>query len=124
MLLLWHGIDILKVSNSIGILETLSRNLVTWQFGERAFNNGVGHTAVVIGPSTKSYFTSVDQNWIGANSYTGSPGAKIKHSYNGISGFVRPPYHAETKKPSKPSSTPSKPSNDNAPKTQKNKQNL
>jgi mannosyl-glycoprotein endo-beta-N-acetylglucosaminidase len=88
-------------------------------WGKGSFNNGVGHTAVVIGPSTKSYFTSVDQNWIGANSYTGSPGAKIKHSYNGISGFVRPPYHAETKKPSKPSSTPSKPSNDNAPKNTK-----
>lgn len=88
-------------------------------WGKGSFNNGVGHTAVVIGPSTKSYFTSVDQNWIGANGYTGSPGAKIKHSYNGISGFVRPPYHAETKKPSKPSSTPSKPSNDNTPKNTK-----
>jgi mannosyl-glycoprotein endo-beta-N-acetylglucosaminidase len=88
-------------------------------WGKGSFNNGVGHTAVVIGPSTKSYFTSVDQNWIGANSYTGSPGAKIKHSYNGISGFVRPPYHAETKKPSKPSSTPSKPSNDNTSKNTK-----
>ncbi|PIH53147.1 CHAP domain-containing protein [Staphylococcus epidermidis] len=92
-------------------------DMAVW--GKGSFNNGVGHTAVVIGPSTKSYFTSVDQNWIGANSYTGSPGAKIKHSYNGISGFVRPPYHAETKKPSKPSSTPSKPSNDNAPKNTK-----
>ena len=88
-------------------------------WGKGSFNNGVGHTAVVIGPSTKSYFTSVDQNWIGANSYTGSPGAKIKHSYNGISGFVRPPYHAETKKPSKASSTPSKPSSDNTPKNTK-----
>jgi mannosyl-glycoprotein endo-beta-N-acetylglucosaminidase len=88
-------------------------------WGKGSFNNGVGHTAVVIGPSTKSYFTSVDQNWIGANSYTGSPGAKIKHSYNGISGFVRPPYHAETKKPSKSSSTPSKPSSDNTPKNTK-----
>ena len=92
-------------------------DMAVW--GKGSFNNGVGHTAVVIGPSTKSYFTSVDQNWIGANSYTGSPGAKIKHSYNGISGFVRPPYHAETKKPSKPSSTPSKHSNDNAPKNTK-----
>lgn len=92
-------------------------DMAVW--GTGSFNNGVGHTAVVIGPSNKSYFTSVDQNWIGANSYTGSPGAKIKHSYNGISGFVRPPYHPETKKPSKPSSTPSKPSNDNTPKNTK-----
>lgn len=92
-------------------------DMAVW--GTGSFNNGVGHTAVVIGPSTKSYFTSVDQNWIGANGYTGSPGAKIKHSYNGISGFVRPPYHAETKKPSKSSNTPSKPSNDNTPKNTK-----
>ena len=88
-------------------------------WGKGSFNNGVGHTAVVVGPSTKSYFTSVDQNWRNANGYTGSPGSLEKHTYNGISGFVRPPYHAETKKPSKPSSTPSKPSNDNTPKNTK-----
>lgn len=87
--------------------------------GKGSFNNGVGHTAVVVGPSTKSYFTSVDQNWRNANGYTGSPGSLEKHTYNGISGFVRPPYHAETKKPSKPSNTPSKPSNDNTPKNTK-----
>lgn len=33
-------------------------------WGTGSFNNGVGHTAVVIGPSTKSYFTSVECNWI------------------------------------------------------------
>lgn len=88
-------------------------------WGKGSFNNGVGHTAVVVGPSTKSYFTSVDQNWRNANGYTGSPGSLEKHTYNGISGFVRPAYHAETKKPSKPSNTPSKPSNDNTPKNTK-----
>ncbi|MDU5423209.1 MAG: CHAP domain-containing protein, partial [Staphylococcus epidermidis] len=67
----------------------------------------------------KSYFTSVDQNWRNANGYTGSPGSLEKHTYYGISGFVRPPYHAETKKPSKASSTPSKPSSDNTPKNTK-----
>jgi mannosyl-glycoprotein endo-beta-N-acetylglucosaminidase len=88
-------------------------------WGTGSFNNGTGHTAVVVGPSNKRYFTSVDQNWRNANGYTGSPGSLEKHTYYGISGFVRPPYHAETKKPSKPSSTPSKPSNDNTPKNTK-----
>lgn len=37
-------------------------DMAVW--GKGAFNNGVGHTAVVIGPSTKSYFTSVECNWI------------------------------------------------------------
>ncbi|MDU5239700.1 MAG: glucosaminidase domain-containing protein, partial [Haemophilus parainfluenzae] len=92
-------------------------DMAVW--GTGSFNNGTGHTAVVVGPSNKSYFTSVDQNWRNANGYTGSPGSLEKHTYYGISGFVRPPYHAETKKPSKPSSTPSKPSNENTPKNTK-----
>ena len=92
-------------------------DMAVW--GTGSFNNGTGHTAVVVGPSNKRYFTSVDQNWRNANGYTGSPGSLEKHTYYGISGFVRPPYHAETKKPSKPSSTPSKPSNDNTPKNTK-----
>ncbi|EGG72232.1 mannosyl-glycoprotein endo-beta-N-acetylglucosaminidase [Staphylococcus epidermidis VCU045] len=88
-------------------------------WGKGSYNNGTGHTAVVVGPSNKSYFTSVDQNWRNSNGYTGSPGSLEKHTYYGISGFVRPPYHAETKKPSKSSNTPSKPSNDNTPKNTK-----
>ena len=43
--------------------------------GTGSFNNGVGHTAVVVGPSNRNYFTSVDQNWRNANGYTGSPGS-------------------------------------------------
>ncbi|MEV8118715.1 glucosaminidase domain-containing protein [Streptomyces xiamenensis] len=92
-------------------------DMAVW--GTGSFNNGTGHTAVVVGPSNKSYFTSVDQNWRNSNGYTGSPGSLEKHTYYGISGFVRPPYHAETKKPSKSSNTPSKPSNDNTPKNTK-----
>ena len=67
-------------------------------WGTASFNNGVGHTAVVVGPSNRSYFTSVDQNWRNANGYTGSPGSLEKHSYYGISGFVRPPYQKEVKR--------------------------
>lgn len=37
-------------------------DMAVW--GTGSFNNGVGHTAVVIGPSTKSYFTSVECNWV------------------------------------------------------------
>lgn len=94
-------------------------DMAVW--GTGSFNNGVGHTAVVVGPSTKSYFYSVDQNWFGANSWNGSPAAKVKHTYNGISGFVRPPYQAEVKKPttpppSKPNPTPTPPKVDTTPK--------
>ena len=74
--------------------------------GTGSFNNGVGHTAVVVGPSNRNYFTSVDQNWRNANGYTGSPGSLEKHSYYGISGFVRPAYQAETKPKPKPKPKP------------------
>lgn len=70
-------------------------DIVVW--GTGSFNNGVGHVAIVVGPSTKTYFTSVDQNWINANSSYGSPASKIKHNYNGISKFVRPAYFPEKK---------------------------
>ncbi|HFG0344833.1 TPA: N-acetylglucosaminidase, partial [Staphylococcus aureus] len=57
-------------------------------------------TAIVVGPSNKSYFYSVDQNWINSNSWTGSPGALIRHGYASVTGFVRPPYSKDTSKPS------------------------
>ncbi|HDZ3295701.1 TPA: glucosaminidase domain-containing protein [Staphylococcus aureus] len=65
--------------------------------------NGIGsdgHTAIVVGPSNKSYFYSVDQNWINSNSWTGSPGALIRHGYASVTGFVRPPYSKDNSKPS------------------------
>lgn len=68
-------------------------DIVVW--GTGSFNNGVGHVAIVVGPSTTSYFTSIDQNWRNANSYSGSPASKEKHTYNGISKFIRPPYYPE-----------------------------
>ncbi|MCD8920887.1 glucosaminidase domain-containing protein [Staphylococcus gallinarum] len=70
-------------------------DIVVW--GTGSFNNGVGHVAIVVGPSTKTYFTSIDQNWRNSNSYSGSPASKEKHSYNGISKFVRPAYFPEKK---------------------------
>ena len=48
-------------------------DMAVW--GTASFNNGVGHTAVVVGPSNRNYFTSVDQNWRNANGYTGSSGS-------------------------------------------------
>ncbi|MGZ1809518.1 glucosaminidase domain-containing protein [Staphylococcus argenteus] len=65
--------------------------------------NGIGsfgHTAIVVGPSNKSYFYSVDQNWVNSNDWTGSPGRLIRHPYVSITGFVRPPYSKDTSKPS------------------------
>lgn len=81
-------------------------DMAVW--GTASFNNGVGHTAVVVGPSNRNYFTSVDQNWRNANGYTGSSGSLEKHSYYGISGFVRPAYQAETKPKPKPKPKPDK----------------
>lgn len=80
-----------------------------------------GHTAIVIGPATKSYFYSVDQNWRNANVYNGSPGSKEKHSYNAVSHFIRPPYKVEANDdpdkpdPEQPDPTPNKPIEDNKP---------
>ncbi|MCO4326165.1 glucosaminidase domain-containing protein [Staphylococcus agnetis] len=68
-------------------------DIAVW--GKDSFNNGTGHTAIVVGPSNKSYFYSVDQNWRNSNGWTGSPGSLEKHSYYGVTGFVRPPYHPE-----------------------------
>lgn len=75
-----------------------------------------GHVAIVVGPSTTNYFYSVDQNWYTAN-WSGSPAYKIKHTYSGVTHFVRPPYKKEEiVQPSptpKPPTTnePSKPTN-------------
>jgi len=85
-------------------------------WGTGSFNNGVGHVAIVVGPSDKNRFTSIDQNWFGANSYAGSPASKVNHTYNGLLAFVRPAYQKEVKPKPKPDTKPSptpKPSNKN-----------
>ncbi|SCS51436.1 glucosaminidase domain-containing protein [Staphylococcus aureus] len=77
--------------------------------------NGIGsdgHTAIVVGPSNKSYFYSVDQNWINSNSWTGSPGALIRHGYASVTGFVRPPYSKDTSKPSNTNTSSASKAND------------
>lgn len=77
--------------------------------------NGIGsdgHTAIVVEPSNKSYFYSVDQNWINSNSWTGSPGALIRHGYASVTGFVRPPYSKDTSKPSNTNTSSASKAND------------
>ncbi|EGQ3927832.1 CHAP domain-containing protein [Staphylococcus pseudintermedius] len=69
-------------------------DIAIWTGGNYNWNTW-GHTGIVVGPSTKDYFYSVDQNWNNANSYVGSPAAKIKHSYFGVTHFVRPAYKSE-----------------------------
>lgn len=70
-------------------------------------NRDPGHVSIVVGPATKEYFWSVDQNYYTAN-LTGSPPYKIKHKYTdapgGVTHFVRPPYHPEAKPQDKPQS--------------------
>ncbi|HCY9977849.1 TPA: glucosaminidase domain-containing protein [Staphylococcus aureus] len=77
--------------------------------------NGIGsdgHTAIVVGPSNKSYFYSVDQNWFNSNSWTGSPGRLVRHPYVSVTGFVRPPYSKDTSKPSSTDTSSASKAND------------
>ncbi|MCC0990151.1 glucosaminidase domain-containing protein [Staphylococcus aureus] len=77
--------------------------------------NGIGsdgHTAIVVGPSNKSYFYSVDQNWVNSNSWTGSPGRLVRHPYISVTGFVRPPYSKDTSKPSSTDTSSASKAND------------
>ncbi|SAO75413.1 mannosyl-glycoprotein endo-beta-N-acetylglucosaminidase [Staphylococcus aureus] len=77
--------------------------------------NGIGsdgHTAIVVGPSNKSYFYSVDQNWVSSNSWTGSPGRLVRHPYVSVTGFVRPPYSKDTSKPSSTDTSSASKAND------------
>ena len=79
-------------------------DIAVWTYG------WAGHTAIVVGPSDKSHFKCVDQNWVGSNQWSGSRAAFVNHNYNGNGGniyFVRPPYKAE-KNPPKPSDSSSK----------------
>ena len=41
-------------------------DIVCWTYG------WAGHTGIVVGPSDKKTFRTVDQNWFGANQYSGS----------------------------------------------------
>ncbi|SAN38860.1 mannosyl-glycoprotein endo-beta-N-acetylglucosaminidase [Staphylococcus aureus] len=77
--------------------------------------NGIGsdgHTAIVVGPSNKSYFYSVDQNWVNSYSWTGSPGRLVRHPYVSVTGFVRPPYSKDTSKPSSTDTSSASKAND------------
>lgn len=77
--------------------------------------NGIGsdgHTAIVVGPSNKSYFYSVDQNWVNSNSWTGSSGRLVRHPYVSVTGFVRPPYSKDTSKPSSTDTSSASKAND------------
>ncbi|SGR54520.1 mannosyl-glycoprotein endo-beta-N-acetylglucosaminidase [Staphylococcus aureus] len=77
--------------------------------------NGIGsdgHTAIVVGPSNKSYFYSVDQNWVNSNSWTGSPGSLVRHPYVSVTGFVRSPYSKDTSKPSSTDTSSASKAND------------
>jgi hypothetical protein len=49
-----------------------------------------GHVALCTGPADANTFTSLDQNWFGANSQTGSPAARVSHHYFGVAGWLRP----------------------------------
>ncbi|MGM7689752.1 glucosaminidase domain-containing protein [Staphylococcus felis] len=73
-----------------------------------------GHVAIVVGPSNTLTFTSVDQNWYTAN-WSGSPSYKIKHTYSGVTHFVRPPYKKGVTTTPGTSEPPKIPENDDKP---------
>ncbi len=114
MLRIWLITDILRVSDSIVIHLDLYRNLETSQFGTLAKLDRFGRStpAIVVGPSNKSYFYSVDQNWVNSNSWTGSPGRLVRHPYVSVTGFVRPPYSKDTSKPSSTDTSSASKAND------------
>lgn len=90
-----------KVIKNTPSFVPLPGDFPVWTTGDYNWSTW-GHTAIVVGPSTTSYFYSVDQNWINSNAYNGSPGAKIKHSYFGVTHFIRPPYKEEEKPKKEP----------------------
>ncbi|MCU5745914.1 glucosaminidase domain-containing protein [Staphylococcus sp. SQ8-PEA] len=95
-----------KVFRNTSNFVPKSGDIAVWTGGNYNWNTW-GHTAIVVGPSTKDYFYSVDQNWNNSNAYYGSPAAKVKHSYFGVTHFVRPAYKAEPKpSPTLPQSKP------------------
>ena len=83
-------------------------DVAVWTYG------WAGHTAIVVGPSDKSHFRCVDQNWYNSNQYYGSKAAIVNHDYGGRGGslyFVRPPYKTEpADKPDKKDDDDDKPS--------------
>lgn len=69
-------------------------DIAVWTTGSDAWSRW-GHTDIVIGPSSTEYFWGVDQNWFNVNINYGSPAAKVKHTYFGVTHFIRPPYQPE-----------------------------
>ena len=57
-------------------------DIAVWTYG------WAGHTAIVVGPSDKSHFKCVDQNWVGSNQWSGSRAAFVNHNYNGNGGDI------------------------------------
>lgn len=90
-----------KIIKNTPSFVPLPGDMAVWTTGDYNWNTW-GHTAIVVGPSTTNYFYSVDQNWYNSNSYNGSPAAKVKHSYYGVTHFIRPAYKEEPKPVEKP----------------------
>nr|DAZ23507.1 MAG TPA: Endolysin [Caudoviricetes sp.] len=83
-----------KVLRNTEDFVPLPGDIGVWTQGNYNWNVW-GHTDIVIGPATKDYFYGVDQNWFNSNEYSGSPAAKVKHTYFGVTHFIRPAYKEE-----------------------------
>ena len=92
----WHNVPNILTEHgryiNIDLASSRKADIAVWTYG------WAGHTAIVVGPSDKSHFKCVDQNWVGSNQWSGSRAAFVNHNYNGNGGniyFIRPPYKAE-----------------------------
>ena len=57
-------------------------DIIVWN---SRYGGGYGHTAIATGTGNTSYFESLDQNYP-----TGSPAHIVRHSYDGVIGWLRP----------------------------------
>lgn len=57
-------------------------DIIVWN---SRYGGGYGHTAIATGVGNTSYFESFDQNYP-----TGSPAHIVRHSYDGVIGWLRP----------------------------------
>ena len=117
----WHNVPNILTEHgryiNIDLASSRKADIAVWTYG------WAGHTAIVVGPSDKSHFKCVDQNWVGSNQWSGSRAAFVNHNYNGNGGniyFIRPPYKAE-KNPPKPSDSSSSSSSSSNTATDNNK---
>lgn len=70
-----------QISNSPSAVPRAG-DIIVWN---NRYGGGYGHTGIATGEGDTNYFVSFDQNYP-----TGSPAKKVRHSYDGVIGWLRP----------------------------------